>query len=195
MTRTLTRPPAQLSPCRTGNLYATMAVAAYEQAGQQPWMPIGDGTAADFVATDGGLAAGLCSFERVQIKAARYLYRDRQPMALIAAIRNPTGMLRVAQGRGRDALCYRRDEIDAFALVTPDGRVFRLTADDLIPVGSDAYPTTVTLRLIPSANGQTKGIRLASAYELHVPDALRALMPAVAAGTIAPVGTRTRKAA
>ena len=198
-----------LSPCRVGNLYTTMALAAYECSGAETWPPMGDGTTADFIAMRGPLTAETIEqSERVQIKAARYNYRDGQAVSLVATIRNPTGLLMQAKGLGRESLCYRRSEIDAFALVAPDGRVFRMTADDLIASG-DAYPTSVLLRLVPTANGQMKGVRLAAPYEMAVPASIRAHMPAVVAqaatdadpdsaartATRREVGTRTRRAA
>jgi len=174
---------SQLTPCRVGNLYLTLAIVAYEWTGWTTFQPQGDGSTADLIVTRGEIAgvndvtlepddaiSGV-EIERVQVKSARYLYSKRgERISIEASLRNPTGRV----GVGTKGIRYLRSEVDAFCIVTPDGRAYRLTARDLIPPGEDAFPSSVTLRLLPPGNNQTKGVRFASEYEMEVPPAYRA---------------------
>ena len=156
-----------LSTSQVGNRNLILAMLAYLQAGYVPFDPVGDGTKADFVADPTpALAAQGARLERVQIKAARY----RDDGAIDANLRVPSKH-QPSSKRGRTSTAtapatvrYSRADIDAFALVTPDGRVFRIPVTEF----AGELPTGVSLRLAPAKNNQTAGIRLASQYELPV---------------------------
>jgi hypothetical protein len=95
-------------------------------------------------------------FVRVQAKTARL---SPDGGALIAATASCTG-----HGAVRRRLTYH-GQADSFALYSPDtGQVY------MVPV-SDAPGTAIQLRLHPTKNGQTVGVRWAADYELRRCDA------------------------
>lgn len=164
--RPLRAPRSGLTPIRTGNLNLTLVTLAYTQAGWRVFHPVGDGTVADFLAVR-ETPAGVV-LEAVQIKAACvHLSRG----CLTASLRNPSGLRRVDR-TGGDPECarYRREDIDAFALATDDGRVYRLPVGCF---GAGMLPSSVALRFAPAANGQSKGTRAAAPFELPLDVSLR----------------------
>lgn len=118
-------------------------LAALLRAGKVVLQPFGDNQRYDLVIDEGG------TFIRVQCKTARVIEDG-------GAIEFRAYSSQAHRGKGRQNY---RGQVELFGVYSPE-----LDKVYLVPV--DAVGTsTVFLRIRPSANGQTKGIRLAADFE------------------------------
>src|SRR5689334_15980040 len=126
----------------TGNLTQAKVVVALIEAGYLVSQPFGDGHKYDLVADDGQ------NLLRVQCKTGRV----KNGVLIFNAYSIPGNKARKCDYRGL---------ADLFAVLNPaDGRIF------LIPV-NEVGTNDVCLRLMPTGNGQTQGVRWAANYELR----------------------------
>jgi hypothetical protein len=124
-----------------GNLSEARILAAFVSAGYYVSIPFGSGHKYDFVADDS------TRLFRVQCKTGR--------------IKNGALIFNAYSQSGNGSVkADYRGLADLFAVLNPnDGMVY------LIPV-DDVGMTEVTLRLVPTANNQTRGVRWAEYYLL-----------------------------
>jgi len=128
------------NPKAVGERSEGQVLAAFLRAGKVVLTPFGDSQRYDMVLDEGG------KFIRVQCKTGKIHN---------GAITFPTSSTNWNQGTRRDY----RGQIDFFAVYEP-------TTDKvyLVPV-MDVGTAAASLRLAPSKNGQSKGVRMAADYE------------------------------
>lgn len=136
----------ELSSKAKGNLTELQCITAFYQLGYQVSIPYGENSRYDFIADING------KLIRVQVKTAS-LKKDTQ-----GAIDFATSSTRV-NATENISRRYTKDEIDYFATYW-DNQCY------LIPVEETASRSK-TLRFVPPANGQLKGISFAQDYELE----------------------------
>lgn len=137
----------ELSPKEKGNLTELQCITAFYQLGYQVSIPYGENSRYDFIADVNG------KLIRVQVKTAS-IKRDTQ-----GAISFATASTRINSTQNITHK-YTKNEIDYFATYW-DNQCY------LIPIEETASREK-TLRFIPPANGQIKGITFAKDYELEV---------------------------
>ncbi|HEX6623414.1 MAG TPA: group I intron-associated PD-(D/E)XK endonuclease [Pyrinomonadaceae bacterium] len=124
-----------------GNLSEARTLAAFVAAGYLVSLPFGSGHKYDFVVDDS------TRLLRVQCKTGRI----KNGVLLFNAYSQ--------SGNGSVKMSYR-GLADLFAVLNPDdGNVY------LVPV-DEVGVTDVSLRLVPTVNGQTQGVRWAASYIL-----------------------------
>ena len=137
----------ELSTKAKGNLTELQCITAFYQLGYQVSIPYGENSRYDFIADVNG------KLIRVQVKTSS-IKQDTK-----GAISFATASTRINSTKNITHR-YTKDEIDYFATFW-DNKCY------LIPVEETAGREK-TLRFIPPANGQIKGITFAKDYELEV---------------------------
>ena len=137
----------ELSAKEKGNLTELQCITAFYQLGYQVSIPYGENSRYDFIADVNG------KLIRVQVKTSS-LKRDTT-----GAISFATASTRVNATRNITHR-YTKDEIDYFA-------TYWKNQCYLVPVEETASREK-TLRFLPPANGQIKGVSFAKDYELEV---------------------------
>jgi hypothetical protein len=156
--------PLSDHPKEVGDRSTLAIVHALRLCGYETFLPFGENTRCDLVIDD------HVRLRRVQCKTGR--------------LRNGAIVFNTAStcGHHRNPTAVRRDyreDVDCFAVFCPDtGSVYLIPIEDLEP------RTTALLRVDPARNGQKRGIRLASRYELaRVTIAVRGALAARAGGS------------
>jgi len=134
-----------LTPSQKGGVAELKIAAAAAGLGIDVYRPVTDGTRCDLIF---GTADRLL---RIQCKSARL--RGAVLRARLATNRHTPS--------GYRSTTYTRDEIDAFAIYSPD-----LDLVYLLPIGEFAGQTYVYLRLAPTLNQQRVRCRMADQYLL-----------------------------
>jgi len=129
-------------PKSIGERSEAQVVSALLKHGKVILTPFGDNQRYDMVVDEGG------RFYRIQCKTGR-IHRG--------AVEFPTCSSQSHRGRGKQDY---RGQIEFFAVYCPDNDVVYV-----VPV-EDVTTTLGVLRIEPPKNGQVKGVRLASRYEL-----------------------------
>lgn len=137
----------ELSTKAKGNLTELQCITAFYQLGYQVSIPYGENSRYDFIADVNG------KLIRVQVKTSSI---KRETKGAISFATTSTRINSTKNITHR----YTKDEIDYFATFW-DNKCY------LIPVEETAGREK-TLRFIPPANGQIKGITFAKDYELEV---------------------------
>ena len=128
-----------------GDISEAKVLARFVELGYTVLIPFNQGLRYDFVIEKEDV------FQRVQVKTARDMGNG--------CIKFNTSSLDLTSGSERMSRAYV-GEIDIFAVYSPDtDHVYALHVDD-VPYAA-CY-----LRIEPTQNGQTKGIRWAADYEL-----------------------------
>ena len=133
------------SPKDVGEVSEGQVIAALLRAGKVILTPFGDNQRYDLVIDNKG------TFERVQCKTGRLKN---------GKILFPTSSSQAHRGKGRRDY---RGQVETFGVYCPE-----LDKVYMVPV-SEVGRTGAHLRVDPPKNGQRKGIRLASDYELRIP--------------------------
>ena len=137
----------ELSSKEKGNLTELQCITAFYKLGYQVSIPYGENSRYDFIAdVDGKLI-------RVQVKTSS-IKKNTQGAISFATVSTRINSTQNITHR------YTKNEIDYFATYWQEQCY-------LIPVEETASREK-TLRFIPPANGQTKGITFAKDYELEV---------------------------
>lgn len=137
----------ELSTKAKGNLTELQCITAFYQLGYQVSIPYGENSRYDFIADVNG------KLIRVQVKTSSIRHEAK------GAISFSTASTRINSTKNITNK-YTKNEIDYFA-------TFWNNKCYLVPVEETASREK-TLRFIPPANGQIKGITFAKDYELEV---------------------------
>jgi hypothetical protein len=138
---------ARVDPLATGTHTEAIILAALLERGYEVMVPFGNRAKYDFVVDDGA------RLQRVQCKTGHAGTTHN-------TLRFNTYCLSAAH-EGRRRKCTYRSRVDLFAVYYPPNR-----AVYLIPVHDTPECGQCYLRLSPSKNGQTRGIRSAADYQL-----------------------------
>lgn len=137
----------ELSTKAKGNLTELQCITAFYQLGYQVSIPYGENSRYDFIADVNG------KLIRVQVKTSSIKQETKEAISFATASTRINSTKNITHR-------YTKDEIDYFATFW-DNKCY------LIPVEETAGREK-TLRFIPPANGQIKGITFAKDYELEV---------------------------
>jgi len=137
----------ELSTKAKGNLTELQCITAFYQLGYQVSIPYGENSRYDFIADVNG------KLIRVQVKTSSIKQETKGAISFATASTRINSTKNITHR-------YTKDEIDYFATFW-DNKCY------LIPVEETAGREK-TLRFIPPANGQIKGITFAKDYELEV---------------------------
>lgn len=130
---------------RIGNITEVEVMLAFLKNGYNVLTPYGDCERYDFVVDNSG------KFIRIQVKTS-HVSEDGGKIVFSTSSTNKSDGQYIHYS-------YSKEEIDYFA-TTNDNKVY------LIPV-EDSSSRTTSLRLLPTKNGQTQGIRWAKDYLLE----------------------------
>jgi len=137
----------ELSTKAKGNLTELQCITAFYQLGYQVSIPYGENSRYDFIADVNG------KLIRVQVKTSSIKQETKGAISFATASTRINSTKNITHR-------YTKNEIDYFATFW-DNKCY------LIPVEETAGREK-TLRFIPPANGQIKGITFAKDYELEV---------------------------
>jgi len=137
----------ELSTKAKGNLTELQCITAFYQLGYQVSIPYGENSRYDFIADVNG------KLIRVQVKTSSIKQETKGAISFATASTRINSTKNITHR-------YTKDEIDYFTTFW-DNKCY------LIPVEETAGREK-TLRFIPPANGQIKGITFAKDYELEV---------------------------
>lgn len=137
----------ELSTKAKGNLTELQCITAFYQLGYQVSIPYGENSRYDFIADVNG------KLIRVQVKTSSVKHETKGAISFATASTRINSTKNITHK-------YTKDEIDYFA-------TFWNNKCYLVPVEETASREK-TLRFIPPANGQIKGITFAKDCELEV---------------------------